>query len=332
MVEFGNNNFNNQQYTSTNIPKINTPVPKQVITDAQVKKETPKQSKDTFGKQEGGNTKTAYSGSFTPLSDEQAQSLANAYAETVSLHGQIFGKKPGQANSASSSQLTALKKEFGTTAAAARNYYGNIHNVYDDADGFIYIAGQGMQPYSENGDKYPTKDQLQEIADKALEGFLMISSTGGAKDLLRAKQAKGKELTSEDKAQVAALLKEEIKNMNPQQVRYFQQVLGHEYTNLLPGLDTHDSAKKKIEESERILQGAFSDKVTANADLKNQMNDETLILFAAPNSLLTQEPNGEAALSKYRQIIGGTNLNNLTIEQIDDKAKALEKEFNMEYS
>ena len=151
------------------------------------------------------------------LNDGQAKSLANALVETLGLHGGIFEKLPGQEDSASPKQLTAL-----------RNYFGNIHNVYNDADGFIYIAGQGMQPYSEDGGKYPTKDELQKVADKALEQYLTIATPGSVEDLKSAMMSKGK-LTEEDKQKLADALKEQAKDMSPQKLEnskaYLEQLI-----------------------------------------------------------------------------------------------------------
>ena len=77
------------------------------------------------------------------------------------------------------------------------------------ADGFIYVANRGMVPYSNDGVKYPKQEEVQELADKELTQYLLVSQIPSADNLLKAMQATGKPLTAEQQQKVAELLKEE---------------------------------------------------------------------------------------------------------------------------
>jgi|LakMenE18May11ns_1017448.scaffolds.fasta_scaffold9959301_20 hypothetical protein len=125
------------------------------------------------------------------------------------------------------------------------NLYGPIRNqseafqqVYKDADGFIYIAGRGLEPYSSSSDgKYPTKDALEKQADEALKQYLSVSSPISADSKLAHINATGKEPTPEEQVEIAGLLKQEIEqtgSLSDDEIRNIKNQLGDAHVGLIP--------------------------------------------------------------------------------------------------
>ncbi|MFM7458435.1 MAG: hypothetical protein ACKO3R_07240 [bacterium] len=75
-------------------------------------------------------------------------------------------KKAASADLKVSSQANKALKSF-----SEHSYYR--YHESQGADGFIYVAGRGMQPYSNDGVKYPKQEEVQELADKQLTGYLL---------------------------------------------------------------------------------------------------------------------------------------------------------------
>ena len=96
-----------------------------------------------------------------------------------------------------------------------RNQYAGFDQVYKDADGFIYIAGRGLEPYSNGGVPYSTQEALQKDADEALKQYLSVSSPISAANKLSQIGATGKEPTPEEQVEIAELLKQEIEQCSP---------------------------------------------------------------------------------------------------------------------
>lgn len=342
MVEFGSNKFN-QQYTGTNVSKPNAPVPKQQgVSDAQVKKETPKDKGDSYIAATTSDSQAKKQPPkllFNGITDEQAEALAEAGINIFSASRDVITKDGNpkefkkindyfRANSDKYNQTQEfLQETFPSYKNQILSGYDLI-KVYDDADGFVYVAGQGMVPFSKDGVKYPTESEVKEIADKALEGYLMVATSGGVDEMKNALEAKG-ELTEDDKQKLADLLKQQAKDMTPQEIRKYQNLLGAAYTNLIPGLDTHDAAKRSIENSEDLLEGFVPADEIYDIDVQNRFAAglvEGDVLFAAPAG----KP--DEALGKFRQIVGGANIETLTVDEASKKADALKKEFNLEYA
>ena len=103
-----------------------------------------------------------------------------------------------------------------------------------------------MEPYSNDGVKYPKQEAVQELADKELTQYLLVSQTTSADNLLKARQATGKPLTEEQQQEVADLLKEQAKNMTPEEVEKIKGQLSSAYTSLIPGYPEHDALRKTV--------------------------------------------------------------------------------------
>jgi hypothetical protein len=153
--------------------------------------------------------------------------------------------------------LTGLRKEAASadpeissqankTLQSVQTQYSGYYEQYKDADGFIYVAGRGMEPYSNDGVKYPKQEAVQELADKELTQYLLVSQTMSADNVLKAMQATGKPLTEEQQQKVAELLKEEATNMKPEEVANIKRQLSDAYTSLIPDYAEHDALKKNV--------------------------------------------------------------------------------------
>jgi hypothetical protein len=144
------------------------------------------------------------------------------------------------------------------------------------ADGFIYVAGRGMEPYSnDNGGKYPQKDAVQELADKELTQYLLVSQTMSADSVLKAMQATGKPLTPEQQQKVADLLKEEASNMKPEELAKIKGQLSDAYTSLIPDYPEHDALRKNISALIKNLNKVPTDSI--NSTWASAINGENTI-------------------------------------------------------
>jgi hypothetical protein len=104
-----------------------------------------------------------------------------------------------------------------------------------------------MEPYSnDNGGKYPHKDAVQKLANDELTQYLLVSQTISADNVLKAMQATGEPLTAEQQQKVADLLKEEAKNMKPEEVAKIKLQLSDAYTSLIPDYPEHDALRKTV--------------------------------------------------------------------------------------
>jgi hypothetical protein len=135
-----------------------------------------------------------------------------------------------------------VSSQANKTLKSVQTQYSGYYEQYKDADGFIYVAGRGMEPYSNDGVKYPKQEEVQELADKELTQYLLVSQTTSADNVLKAMQATGKPLTQK----VAELLKEEAKNMKPEEVAKIKGQLSDAYTSLIPDYPEHDALRKTV--------------------------------------------------------------------------------------
>jgi hypothetical protein len=118
-----------------------------------------------------------------------------------------------------------------------RNQSEAFQQVYKDADGFIYIAGRGLQPYSSSSDgKYPTQEAVQKEADDALKQYLSLSSPISADSKLAHINATGKEPTPEEQVEIAGLLKQEVEKglLSEDEIRNIKNKLGDAHVGLIP--------------------------------------------------------------------------------------------------
>jgi hypothetical protein len=117
-----------------------------------------------------------------------------------------------------------------------RNQYAGFDQVYKDADGFIYIAGRGLEPYSNGGVPYSTQEALQKDADEALKQYLSVSSPISAQSKLAHINATGKEPTPEEQVEIAGLLDKEVKDglLSDDEIRNIKNKLGDAHVGLIP--------------------------------------------------------------------------------------------------
>jgi hypothetical protein len=139
-----------------------------------------------------------------------------------------------------------ISSQANKTLKSIQIQYSGYYEQHKDADGFIYVAGRGMEPYSNDGVKYPKQEEVQELADKELTQYLLVSQTTSADNVLKAMQATGKPLTEEQQQTVADLLKEEAKNMKPEEVAKIKGQLSDAYTSLIPDYAEHDALRKTV--------------------------------------------------------------------------------------
>ena len=143
------------------------------------------------------------------------------------------------------------------------------------ADGFIYVANRGMVPYSNDGVKYPKQEAVQELADKELTQYILVSQTTSADNVLKAMQATGKPLTQEQQQKVAELLKEEARNMKPEEVAKIKGQLSDAYTSLIPDYPEHDALRKNVAALIKNLNKVPNDSI--NSTWASAINGENTI-------------------------------------------------------
>ena len=139
---------------------------------------------------------------------------------------------------------------------ALSNLYGPIRNqseafqqVYKDADGFIYIAGRGLQPYSSSSDgKYPTQEAVQKEADEALKQYLSVSSPISAQNKLSQIGATGKEATPEEQVEIAELLKQEVESgsLSKEEIKNIKSKLRDAHVALIPDEAPETQSLRKL--------------------------------------------------------------------------------------
>ena len=149
-----------------------------------------------------------------------------------------------------------------TLKSIREDSYYQYHEA-QGAAGFIYVANRGMVPYSNDGVKYPKQEEVQELADKELTQYLLVSQIPSADNLLKAMQATGKPLTAEQQQKVAELLKEEARNMKPEEVAKIKGQLSGAYTSLIPDYPEHDALRKNISALLKDLNKFPTDSVTS---------------------------------------------------------------------
>jgi hypothetical protein len=79
-----------------------------------------------------------------------------------------------------------ISSQANKTLKSVQTQYSGYYEQYKDADGFIYVAGRGMEPYSNDGVKYPKQEEVQELADKELTQYLLVSQVISADNVLKA--------------------------------------------------------------------------------------------------------------------------------------------------
>jgi hypothetical protein len=168
-----------------------------------------------------------------------------------------------------------ISSQANKTLKSVQTQYSGYYEQYKDADGFIYVAGRGMEPYSNDGVKYPKQEEVQELADKELTQYLLVSQVISADNVLKAMQATGKSLTQEQQQKVADLLKEEAKNMKPEEVAKIKGQLSDAYTSLIPDYPEHDALRKNVAALIKNLNKVPTDSI--NSTWASAINGENTI-------------------------------------------------------
>jgi hypothetical protein len=129
-----------------------------------------------------------------------------------------------------------------------RNQYAGFDQVYKDADGFIYIAGRGLEPYSNGGGQYPTQGALQKEADEALKQYLSVSSPISADSKLAHINATGKEPTPEEQVEIAELLKQEVEqgSLSKEEIKNIKSKLRDAHVALIPDEAPETQSLRKV--------------------------------------------------------------------------------------
>lgn len=168
-----------------------------------------------------------------------------------------------------------ISSQANKTLKSIQTQYSGYYEQYKDADGFIYVAGRGMEPYSNDGVKYPKQEEVQELADKELTQYILVSQTTSADNVLKAMQATGKPLTEEQQQKVAELLKEEARNMKPEEVAKIKGQLSDAYTSLIPDYPEHDALRKNVAALIKNLNKVPNDSI--NSTWASAINGENTI-------------------------------------------------------
>lgn len=206
---------------------------------------------------------------------------------------------------------------------ALSNLYGPIRNqseafqqVYKDADGFIYIAGRGLQPYSSSSDgKYPTQEAVQKEADEALKQYLSVSSPISAQNKLSQIGATGKEATPEEQVEIAELLKQEVESgsLSKEEIKNIKSKLRDTHVALIP-----DEAPET--QSLRKLVGGLVNDLN-NLDSRNDSRNKEW--FKAVNLTFKDEETSALSLNEQAKKLKEIRNDGFSIAYTDDLEPAL---------
>jgi hypothetical protein len=198
-----------------------------------------------------------------------------------------------------------------------RNQYAAFDQVYKDADGFIYIAGRGLEPYSNGGGQYPTQEALQKEADEALKQYLSVSSPISADSKLAHINATGKEPTPEEQVEIAELLKQEVEqgSLSKEEIKNIKSKLRDAHVALTP-----DEAPET--QSLRKVVGGLVD------DLNNLNSRNDSIKQTWFNAVLTfkHEETSASSLSEQARKLQEIKTAGKSIIYTDEQARYLELE------
>lgn len=199
---------------------------------------------------------------------KNASNLAKIFFANTKIDLAGLRKEAASDNPEISSQANKALK-----SVSEYSYY-QYHEA-QGADGFIYVANRGMVPYSNDGVKYPKQEEVQELADKELTHYILVSQTTSADNVLKAMQATGKPLTEEQQQKVAELLKEEARNMKPEEVAKIKGQLSDAYTSLIPDYPEHDALRKNVAALIKNLNKVPNDSI--NSTWASAINGENTI-------------------------------------------------------
>lgn len=241
----------------TNDPNNNLPIVYQAVKapkpqaplSVQVEQESPRV--DNSGDTVAINRDNVATPAFKNASNLKEILFANTKIDLASLRKEAASDDP------------EISSQANKTLKSVSEYSYYQYHEAQGADGFIYVANRGMVPYSNDGVKYPKQEEVQELADKELTQYLLVSQIPSADNLLKAMQATGKSLTPEQQQKVADLLKEEAKNMKPEEVAKIKGQLSDAYMSLIPDYPEHDALRKNVSALIKDLNKFPTDSVTS---------------------------------------------------------------------
>lgn len=198
-----------------------------------------------------------------------------------------------------------------------RNQYAAFDQVYTGAEGFIYIAGRGLEPYSSDG-KYPTQEALQKEADEALKQYLSVSSPISAANKLSQIGATGKEPTPEEQVEIAELLKQEVESgsLSKEEIKNIKSKLRDAHVALIP-----DEAPET--QSLRKLVGGLVSDLNNLSSRNNSTNQEW---FKTVKLTFKDEETSASSLSEQAKKLQEIRTAGNSIIYTDEQARYLEEE------
>ena len=186
-------------------------------------------------------------------SSRQEPTNAEALTELLLSHKNIDAAKlrenlnsdDPEVSQKATEQYQALNRLY--NPSNIKKQYGTFDQVYKAA-GFIYIAGRGLEPYSEDGAKYPTQEALQKEADAALKQYLAVSSLISAANKLSQIGATGKEPTPEEQVEIAELLKQEVESgsLSKEEIKNIKSKLRDAHVALIPDEAPETQSLRKV--------------------------------------------------------------------------------------
>jgi hypothetical protein len=190
-------------------------------------------------------------------SPRQEPTKAEALAELLLSHKTVsnadlsanLNSDDPEVSQKATEQYQVLKHLY-NNPSNVKKQYAAFDQVYKDADGFIYIAGRGLEPYSNDGGKYPTQEALQKDADEALKQYLSVSSPITAESKLSHINATGKEPTPEEQVEIAELLKQEIEqgSLSKEEIKNIKSKLRDAHIGLIPDESPETQSLRKVVE------------------------------------------------------------------------------------
>ncbi|MFM7459009.1 MAG: hypothetical protein ACKO3R_10200 [bacterium] len=252
-LEFGGNNYVNDRYTLVAYQaKVNTPK----LSDTPTEEPTTTLTSKTDGYTSSG---TQTNGDYNKLSEtllhgktyskEQIRDLNRRLAsEDYHVQAEAQEEYTSLANLYSSGGRAKDISLKHTGTPNVKLQYANFDQVYADADGFMYVAGRGLMPWSKDGQKYPTEEQLQAEAKQALKEYLSTAVPVSAENLLSQIKATGQEPTPEEQVKIAELLKQEVDSgsLSKEQIKNIKSKLGDAHVALIPDESPETQSLRKL--------------------------------------------------------------------------------------
>jgi hypothetical protein len=242
--------------------------------------------------------------------------LSHKTVSNVDLSENLHSDNP-EISQKATEQYQALRRLY-NNPSNIKNQYAAFDQVYKDADGFIYIAGRGLEPYSNDGSKYPTQEVLQKDADEALKQYLSVSSPISAANKLSQIGATGKEPTPEEQVEIAELLKQEVESgsLSKEEIKNIKSKLRDAYVGLIPDEAPETQSLRKL------VGGLVSD-----LNNLNSRNDSTnRAWFNAVNLTFKDEETSASSLSEQAKKLQEIRTAGKPIIYTDEQARYLDLE------